>query len=63
MVHSKDKKLTGTDVSSLSACGIIDCTEANYDLDLRIKHGSADPTTIAITIVYGGINAVYLGET
>jgi len=57
-VHDMDKFNTGTDVSSMSASGIVTVT-AGQDLDIRMRHDKGG--TVAVTPIYASLLATKIG--
>lgn len=56
-----ERRFPANDVGSVKIIGIIDCTSANCDLDLRFAHdndGSVD-----ITVKYANLNVQWIGNT
>jgi len=60
-IHWVRKVGNANDIGAASLSGILDVTGAGLDMDVRVRHDNGG--NVDMTIVYGNLSAVYVGET
>jgi len=60
-IHVKQKLGTAGDLVSAAMVGVIDVATAPWDLDIRARHDNGG--AVDLTIEYGNVSVIYLGET